>query len=73
MDDKPVENRKIVTIKTWTVQLTEYDDDSSTLHRTNDGFSVFELIGLTSLLQFELIQQFKGYIEPTIIKRDVII
>ena len=41
--------------KTWTVEVTEYKDGTMNMSRSNDGFSVMELLGVTTMVQNHLL------------------
>ena len=58
--------------KTYTMSLNHYDDGKVELIRRNDGFDVFELLGLISLANNELAEQLRGNLKPDVIKREVI-
>jgi len=64
--------KKVVNKKVWTVQLITYNDGSTTLNRTNDGFYPLELLGICTKCIYEINDQTKGVISPTIINRKVI-
>jgi hypothetical protein len=42
--------KKIVKVQTYTIEVIHYDDGMTDMKRTNDGFSVFGLIGILSLV-----------------------
>jgi hypothetical protein len=54
------------------MSLNHYDDGKVELIRRNDGFDVFELLGLISLANNELAEQLRGNLKPDVIKREVI-
>lgn len=58
--------------KSYTIEWIEYADKSTMLHRTNDGFSFFELLGLLEYIKSECQEIYKGTIKPDIIKREVV-
>ncbi len=58
----------VVEEKIYTIKYTKYDDGSSEVERTNDGFNPFELIGYMEQVQIEIIQQLKGVITPNTTK-----
>lgn len=70
-EDK-VEAKKIKSIKTYTLVVTDYEDNSSNYTRTNDGFNPIELLGLCQLTILDILEQLKGTITPTVIERNVI-
>jgi len=42
------------------------------MHRTNDGFKAFELLGLVEEAREDILMQVKGHIKPHVTKRNVI-
>jgi hypothetical protein len=58
-------------VKKYQIILTESDKGYS-IDRINDGFNVFELMGLLEHTQIEIMQQMAGKIKPTRVKRTVI-
>lgn len=44
-------------MKTYTVQFTMDDNGSLNLSRTNDGFNIAELLGLTEILRDDIFRQ----------------
>ena len=65
--------KKIISKKIYKVECTEYSDGSSKMTRTCDGFNLIEILGLTTLVQLEVMKQIKGTIKPDIIERKVIV
>lgn len=65
-------NKKIISKRKWIVELITYDDQSTELKRTCEGFNAFELMGVLELSKDDIINQIKGNIKPDIIKRKVI-
>lgn len=67
--------RKTKTMKTkikkYTIEMTETDKGYS-MNRTCEGFTSMELMGVLEFVQFEIIEQMRGLIKPTIVKRKVI-
>ena len=49
MKEKP----KVLKVKTYSIKVTEYDNDVTNLRRRNNGFNSFELIGLMDLIARE--------------------
>lgn len=69
---KEKEEKKVKSTKTWTVSWTIYEDGSTSLDRTNDGFTFLELLGVLNISNDDVIQQIKGNVKPDIITRQVI-
>lgn len=66
MEKKPIE------VKKWHIEITTFDDGSTEMMRTNDGFNPIELLGLLSFAHQDIVNQIKGEIKPDVIKRNVI-
>ena len=45
---KEIKDKSIKNVKTWKFVMTEYADGSVKLNRDNEGFDMFELLGLAS-------------------------
>jgi len=58
---------------TYTINWTIDDDGTTTLKRVNDGFNVFELMGILEIIQKEIIQQCTGKIQPDFIERKIVV
>ena len=58
-------------VKKYSIEMTETNQGYS-MNRTCEGFTALELMGLLEFVQMEIIEQMKGLIKPTIIKRNVI-
>lgn len=58
----------VVEERLYTIKYTKYDDGSSEVERTNDGFNPFELIGYMEQVQIEILQQLKGVLTPNTTK-----
>ena len=65
-------NKQIISKRKWIVEFITYDDQSTELKRTCEGFNAFELMGVLELSKDDIINQIKGNIKPDIIKRKVI-
>jgi len=50
---KKEKKRKIRMIKSYTIKLTEYDDDTTLLEKISDGFNPIEIIGLLEFVKKE--------------------
>ena len=72
-DNKPTKSdKKVVDVKSWTIELITYKDGTSTLNRTNDGFNQLELLGICTKCIGEITDQAKGIIKPTTVNRNVV-
>jgi len=65
--------KKVANILTYKIELTIFEDGTSSLSRTNDGFDVFRLLGILNLSTQEVISQMRGEVKPDIIKRKYIV
>ena len=63
--------KEIVKKRKWIVEHIMYDDGTTQLSRTNDGFNPFELMGILELSKDDIINQIKGDVKPDIVKRKV--
>jgi len=63
--------KKVITKREWIVEHIIYNDGTTELKRTNDGFNSLELMGLLELSKDDIINQIKGNVKPDIIKRKV--
>jgi hypothetical protein len=65
--------KEVLKRKIYTLEVIEYADGSSTMNRTNDGFTGVELMGRLEIIQFEILEQLKGLIKPpTKVNRKVV-
>jgi len=64
--------KTVYRVKKLTWVHTEYTDGTSEFHRINDGFYSFELLGLIEQVKLEIIDQLKGAIKPTYVKREIV-
>lgn len=72
--NEEVKERKLKSVKTYTIILTEYEDGPATLNRRTDGFNAYELLGVLTQAQHQVIAQIEGWMTPsTNIKRENII
>lgn len=55
-----MEDKKIISKKTHKIELTEYEDGSTLITRTNDGFEFFELYGVICHTKKELDKIYAG-------------
>ena len=62
-----------VSKQIYTIEIETYDDGSSTMSRTNEGFTLLELLGLCNFIALEIMKQQADEIEPDIINRKVIL
>ena len=59
--------------QTYSVTVTTNEEGKMHMTRINDGFDVLQLMGLCSMLQYELGEQFKGFLKPDHVTRQVIV
>ena len=65
--------KKIVSVKTYTVTFRECEDGTMDMHRVNDGFNTLELLGLIDFIGFEIREQSVGRLQSNKVKRDVVV
>jgi len=65
--------KKSVRKQTWTIEIEHYDDGSTTMRRTNDGFTAIELVGLSHIVSSDIIDQIAGKVKPTRVERKVLV
>lgn len=71
--ERPPAEIKVVKRRTYTFLEEEFENGTKGLTRTNDGFSLLEILGLLEITRSEVIQIFKGTLpEPDFIKRQVV-
>ncbi|MGF7230354.1 hypothetical protein [Arachidicoccus sp.] len=63
---------KIISKKTWLVEVSFFDDGSNGLKRTNDGFTSWELMGLLEITKKDLFDQLEKRVTPDYIERKVV-
>lgn len=52
--------KREINVKEYKFEVIEYSDGSNTFRRTNLGFNIYELIGLTQITRSELLQELSG-------------
>ena len=50
--------------KTYTIKVVENDNGKLTLHRINDGFTAYELLGLMEEIQLDIIGMTRQTTKP---------
>ena len=58
----------VIEERLYTIKYTKYDDGSSEVERTNEGFNPFELIGYMEQVQIEILLQLKCVLTPNTTK-----
>lgn len=66
------QEKKVLSIKTWSVIERTFEDGTKQLERTNCGFAPLELMGVCEFASIEIREQIMGRIIPDVIKRNVI-
>jgi hypothetical protein len=64
--------KKLVRKRTWSITIEQFNDGSTTMKRTSDGFLGFELLGLIEQMKQDILKQLSGDIKPDIIERKYI-
>ena len=59
------EVRKVKSVQKYTFEIIHYEDGFSVMNRTNDGFSVIEMLGISSIINNNLMQVFESAFKPT--------
>lgn len=59
-------------IKSWTITEEIDDEGVSWIRRVNDGFSVYELLGIAEYTKLDLIEQIQHQINPENVIRQVV-
>lgn len=67
-----VSSSAIVREKSYSIKWIEYADGKCSMERKCDGFVAYELLGIITLTQQEIIGQIKGRIKPDFTKREVV-
>jgi len=57
-------------VKKWSIEVIETDEGYE-MNREGEGFTALELMGILEFVQIEIMEQMRGNIKPTIIKRTV--
>lgn len=57
-------------VKKWSIEVIETDEGYE-MNRECAGFTALELMGVLEYVQIEIMEQMRGNIKPTIIKRTV--
>jgi hypothetical protein len=46
-------------MKKFNIEITENDDETIAMNRTNNGFKIYELLGFLDIMKFKLFEQLK--------------
>jgi hypothetical protein len=69
-----MQEKKVITAKKYEFLVTHFDDGTTNLERTNDGFNALEILGLTNLISLEVKDIIQGKeIKIETIQRKVVI
>ena len=60
------EEKKLTHRQFYTIEVLHFDNGESIMNRDNDGFSVFELLGITEMVRFDLMALLREDIGPKI-------
>ena len=58
------EPRKVKSTQRYTFEVIRYEDGGAVMSRHNDGFSVMELLGMTSVINNHIHDVFKDALGP---------
>ena len=72
-EDNNIDSQKIIRTQTFILKIEWLANGKYNIHRINDGFDIFELMGHVGFLQQEIIKQMAGEIKPDVITRTVIV
>lgn len=64
--------KNVVRVAKYIIEHIVYDDDTTELSRTCDGFNALELLGVLDLTSRDIREQISGEHRPDVIKRTVI-
>ena len=56
--------KKIISHKKYTIEVISYEDGTTTMNRTNDGFSIVELLGITTMVQQHMLKVMEEHKNP---------
>ncbi len=65
------EETEIIATQQYTITVKLHADGTSSMTRTNEGFTPLELMGLADFIALEIREQIMGRILPDVIKRQV--
>lgn len=57
------EEKKVKNVQKYSFEVIHYEDGSSVINRTNDGFSVIEMIGISEIIKEKCMGVFKTAIK----------
>lgn len=57
--------RKVKSVQKYTFEIIHYEDGYSVMNRTNEGFSVIEMIGISEIIKHNLMGVLKGAVKDT--------
>lgn len=64
---------KVVTRRqTYTIHMEHYDDGTTQMFRSNDGFNAIELLGICELTQSDIVDQLRGKVQVDKVVRTVV-
>ncbi len=65
MSETKTKKRKVKSVQKYIFEIIHYDDGHSVMNRTNDGFSVIEMIGISEIIKENLMGIFKNAVKET--------
>ena len=71
--EKTITENKVLVTKIYKIAVVTFDDGTTAMTRSNDGFTPLELIGLADFIAIEVREQIMGNIKPDTIKREVLV
>ena len=68
-DDPNVTRGAVIATAKWTVEMIRYESGETVMERTNDGFTIWELMGIVELVKDDLIKQHARAVKQDEVKR----
>lgn len=72
LEDRVEEESLDTAVKSYFMEISEDVDGVLSISATNDGFNAFEVLGLLTHRQQDVLKQIEGEINPDVISRTVI-
>lgn len=57
--------RKVKSVQKYTFEIIHYEDGYSVMNRSNEGFSVIEMLGISEIIKENLMSILKGAVKDT--------
>jgi hypothetical protein len=66
------EDKKVIITRKYIIEEQTLSDGTKSIIRTNDGFAVFELLGLFAFINDELLMKVKEMMTPDTVRKEII-